>query len=334
MRRSSCHLRGLYQPARPPLREVLVRRRQHRISGREHAVQSPPSFLSSQSPIFRDMFSIPQPPAADDTMVEGCIVVHLQDTMKDIQNLLELLYDTWSVHKFHKPLHVSMLRTMLRMSRKYGFKHLRQEAINRLRMEFPSTLREFGESLGEYRFIDGEVDEIEFSVMLLAREQGIKSILPAIYVYVCVNRHSEDLEKYFVENRHILPVDLPISLLLGRDRITRAVATTTFRWLNKGTVPCKECTIPAVCAATARMISMQLLEMPTANLVQRAVFPWDRQRLEGAPLCAKCVATAKEVFENGRKVVWERIPDYFGLNDPALAGDWDEDEGEAEPEKL
>ncbi|KAJ3492732.1 hypothetical protein NLJ89_g11174 [Agrocybe chaxingu] len=288
------------------------------------------SFLSSQSPIFHDMFSIPQPPVVDDAIVEGCVVVHLQDMVKDVQNLLELLYDTWSVHKFHKKLTLSILRTMLRMGRKYGFKNLRQEAINCLRMEFPSTLKEFDASLEDYMFIDVGNEHVPFDAMILGREQGIKSIMPAIYVGICANHTSEELEALFVQNRHILPVDLPVSLLLGRDRIARAVRATTFRWLDETEVPCKRCKSPSVCTTATRTIAMRLLEASTEALVQRAVFPWDHQRLDNVSLCGKCVTTAKGIFEVGRKVVWGAIPDYFGLNNPALAGVWDEDTSEKE----
>lgn len=50
------------------------------------------SILSKYSEVFRDMFSIPQP--ADAEMLEGCPVVHLQDTKNDVAHVLSALFDT------------------------------------------------------------------------------------------------------------------------------------------------------------------------------------------------------------------------------------------------
>ena len=48
--------------------------------------------LSRHSPVFRDMFSIPQPTDSDDT-VDGCPIVRLSDSAEDVTHLLAALYD-------------------------------------------------------------------------------------------------------------------------------------------------------------------------------------------------------------------------------------------------
>lgn len=47
--------------------------------------------LAKQSSVFSDMFSVPQPP--NEPTVEGCPVVHVSDTAKDWEMLLEVLYE-------------------------------------------------------------------------------------------------------------------------------------------------------------------------------------------------------------------------------------------------
>src|ERR1700761_655826 len=47
--------------------------------------------LAQQSPIFRDMFSIPQP--VNEPTIDGCPIVHLSDAAKDWELLLETLYN-------------------------------------------------------------------------------------------------------------------------------------------------------------------------------------------------------------------------------------------------
>ena len=47
--------------------------------------------LMMQSPIFRDLLSLPQPHHA--AKVEGCPVVHLEDSAADVQELVHFLFD-------------------------------------------------------------------------------------------------------------------------------------------------------------------------------------------------------------------------------------------------
>ena len=51
------------------------------------------SMLSRHSSVFRDMFSVPQPPGDQESAVEGCSIVHLSDSPQDWENLLTLMYD-------------------------------------------------------------------------------------------------------------------------------------------------------------------------------------------------------------------------------------------------
>jgi hypothetical protein len=47
--------------------------------------------LARHSTVFSDMFSVPQPP--NEPTLEGCPIVHVSDTAKDWELLLERLYD-------------------------------------------------------------------------------------------------------------------------------------------------------------------------------------------------------------------------------------------------
>jgi len=50
--------------------------------------------LCRHSDVFKDMFSMPSPPAEaeDDTRVEGCPVIQLHDPVKDVEQMLSALY--------------------------------------------------------------------------------------------------------------------------------------------------------------------------------------------------------------------------------------------------
>lgn len=53
--------------------------------------------VARHSDVFRDMFSIPQPPAgtyASDDEIEGCPIVHIPDeSPEDLEVFLDVLYD-------------------------------------------------------------------------------------------------------------------------------------------------------------------------------------------------------------------------------------------------
>ena len=78
----------------------------------------------------------------------------------------------------------SVVAAMLRLGSKYEFNHLREDALFRLRAEFPTTLETWDELPPEYTYIL-EQDGILFDIINLAIEQGLWSILPSAY-YVCI----------------------------------------------------------------------------------------------------------------------------------------------------
>lgn len=49
------------------------------------------TMLARHSPVFRDIFSIPQP--GDEALIEGCPIIHLSDSAEDIRLTLLALYD-------------------------------------------------------------------------------------------------------------------------------------------------------------------------------------------------------------------------------------------------
>lgn len=117
------------------------------------------SQLSRHSAFFRDMFSLPQPAHKPDRSpsvrsvsllklkdidrewnIEGCPVVHLQDTAEDITNLLIALYDGPTFgHNDRQDYNVTS--GILRLATKYIIDSLRLKALNHLSTAWPSTLK-------------------------------------------------------------------------------------------------------------------------------------------------------------------------------------------------
>jgi hypothetical protein len=49
--------------------------------------------LASQSDVFKDMVSVPQPPSTDAETFEGCAVVYVHDTAEDMERFLRTILD-------------------------------------------------------------------------------------------------------------------------------------------------------------------------------------------------------------------------------------------------
>lgn len=47
--------------------------------------------LSESSSVFKDMFTLPQPPSMDEELIDGCPIVHLSDTAEEVTYMLEAL---------------------------------------------------------------------------------------------------------------------------------------------------------------------------------------------------------------------------------------------------
>jgi hypothetical protein len=65
-----------------------------RASGSTQRFRVHKSYLSQQSPVFEDMFSLPPAsPETVDEIYDGVTLVRMQDSAKDVASLLRALYD-------------------------------------------------------------------------------------------------------------------------------------------------------------------------------------------------------------------------------------------------
>ncbi|KAF8170322.1 hypothetical protein K438DRAFT_1982832 [Mycena galopus ATCC 62051] len=93
------------------------------------------SILSLHSSFFRDLEDLPQPP--DQPTIDGCPIVELQDTVEDVEYLLKGLQ---FLNQTALPFAVGAL---IRLGRKYDFKHLLDSAVACIIFENPTTLEKY-----------------------------------------------------------------------------------------------------------------------------------------------------------------------------------------------
>ncbi|TEB30554.1 hypothetical protein FA13DRAFT_1774702 [Coprinellus micaceus] len=103
-------------------------------------------YLARLSTIFSDAFSMPQPRDGAQLRVDGCHVLHLQDSAQDLAVVLSEIYD--------------------RIGRKYEIQHIFKEGGSRLRAEFPNTLWELSRFESQAGWLGIDVEEAEGTKVL------------------------------------------------------------------------------------------------------------------------------------------------------------------------
>ncbi|KAF7360149.1 hypothetical protein MVEN_00743400 [Mycena venus] len=128
--------------------------------------------LAKHSPVFEDMFAVPQP--LNEPTMEGCSIVHVSDTAKDWELLLEMLYDPF---RCEDTLPFDLVASMLRLGRKYEFKAAKENAKSRIHHEFPAKL----DSWIEVEMISTKIEfqeGFEVDLLNLVYECEITSSIP------------------------------------------------------------------------------------------------------------------------------------------------------------
>ncbi|TCD60222.1 hypothetical protein EIP91_010530 [Steccherinum ochraceum] len=154
------------------------------------------SILCSNSDVFRDMFTIPQPTDAETW--EGCPVVQLQDSKVDLVYVLRALFDSKNTDwfRYNHQATFEAVSALLRLGTKYQIEHLRQDAINRLPACFPSRLEDFAFAkpveppYGRWLYSNSSAmktiprPELSIAIVNLARSYDLLYLLPPAF-YGC-----------------------------------------------------------------------------------------------------------------------------------------------------
>ncbi|KAF8148191.1 hypothetical protein B0H34DRAFT_803034 [Crassisporium funariophilum] len=277
------------------------------------------SVFSKHSPIFRDMFAVPQPEASP--TLDGCPVVCLPDTKEDVHNVMSLLYDSISVCSARDKPSLSVLTTMLRMGKKYGFKGFRAEAIHRLQLDFPSTLESWDAHSMKFEHITATHWTALFDIFVLAHENTITTILPALYLRICLEFNINDIVNCIrdVNKKHLLLTDEPSNFQLGRDRLYNAIPNTTLQWLRD--TPLDACTDKANCSKSKVDFLTKVWGDP--HTIKYAINSWSKNEMPS--FCVSCNYFARKWYSAGRKINWAKLNSYFNLMDLKDAASDDED---------
>ncbi|KAF7297771.1 BTB domain-containing protein [Mycena kentingensis (nom. inval.)] len=255
--------------------------------------------LARHSTVFRDMFSVPLP--ADEPLTEGCPVVVLSgDTSEDWAYLLEAMYPAKLGFATKSPS-FPFLSATLRLSAKYDIPVFRQQCIDQLKLARPATLVGFNA-------------QVEASKL----NTTCPPFIHFLHKYCrLINRNHQsrtrELESAGVLSDGFAKLrDLSdqVTCLQGHIRMTKAYDKTPLKWLRPGgPIPSDACHSRLACESARQYLLNWMTETP-ANVA--ALFEeWDEDW--STRMCPKCTQRGKEIYEEGKKECWEKLPSYFGL---------------------
>ncbi|KDR71365.1 hypothetical protein GALMADRAFT_254142 [Galerina marginata CBS 339.88] len=262
------------------------------------------TILAKHSEVFADLFTVPQPDGED--TVDGCHLVHLQDSEKDFEDLLRAVYipeyfDSCSPDYDLEHI-LSFTSGILRLSTKYMIRYLRQRCISLLLNKLPHTYAGY-EAKSTSSNPDRYRSDTIMRAIKLARENNVPEIIP--YAYYCLSRFPH---KRFLKDR---PDDISwkdkMIVLIGRERLQWAQMSLShqFLLLFRRSPTCQS----SLCAhARSPHAEWHELEKHGSAHPLRAYEGWDNLNV-----CSDCITYCQARHLEGRKEVWQLLPTWFEL---------------------
>ncbi|KAH9474954.1 hypothetical protein JR316_0012053 [Psilocybe cubensis] len=262
------------------------------------------TILANHSEVFSDLFTVPQP-EGEETM-DGCHLVHLQDSAKDFEDLLRAVYipDHFESVTVESDLEsiLTFITGILRLSTKYMIRYLRQRCITLFLAKLPSTFAGY-----EAKSLSTTPDRYRSDTIMraiqLARETNVPEAIP--YAYYCLSRFPH---KRFLKDR---PDDISwkdkMIVLIGRERLQWAQMSLSHRFLLvfQRSPVC----VSAMCAhSRGPHAEWHEIERLGSAHPLRAYEGWDNMNV-----CKDCISYCQARHLEGRKEVWKCLPTWFEL---------------------
>ncbi|KAK7008073.1 hypothetical protein R3P38DRAFT_3027311 [Favolaschia claudopus] len=268
-------------------------------------------YLASQSPVFRDMLSLPPPQTAD--MMDGCPFVQLPDKAEDVIVFLKALMFSDFFESHPAPTTFAILTGVLRMSHKYDVNHLRKRALVHISANFPMTLDEY---LVWYRgkqpdwYLESTDNDLAM-LSILARELSFEWILPFAFYEICNSYNSELVilrEPHSFEDR--------VRLVAACRSFDSTAVTLMLEFLWPDDNPVDGCHSSGDCDE-ARLVCRRLAEdwrQRAGNDTPRGPLDiWEESDFARLHVCDACLANSKAQHQTAQQVFWDTLPETFGL---------------------
>ncbi|TBU28412.1 hypothetical protein BD311DRAFT_663539 [Dichomitus squalens] len=292
------------------------------------------SFLADRSPIFRDMFLIPQPPPSTATTEADSVaprVVELPDCTEDVYDLLRVLVPAGAASRPFSSHIIPTFDTIsacIRLGHKCQIDDIVEAGVGYLRDFFPR-------SLDAYREIVSPAGPPAFErvhaigVVNLARLTGASEVLPTA-IMKCASLPGSQLIAGFRRrdgthetlSEHDLALCVDAQRALMREHVWHAIELSApfdnancvdrARGSSSGT---------RLCVHVAKLVAAERAgEATAANVFEERDWPREGAgdpgvgaRGGGSRLCASCVEVLRRMEARCMQDTWNRLPEIVGV---------------------
>ncbi|KAJ6556677.1 hypothetical protein B0H10DRAFT_1894722 [Mycena sp. CBHHK59/15] len=261
--------------------------------------------LARQSNVFQDMLAFPQP--GDETLIDGCPVVQLQDDPKDVEDFFSAIFDSAFFEPPPSHCAFSTVAGILRLATKYDIAYLRRRALQHLNLIYPSTTFSWNLRRISGTIPSADLDDIENLTTIIALSQQVDTpwLIPAAM--------------YFLSTR---PMEVLVAANLSAALLAQCIILHgQLRQLEIMSIVCTfgdpvdvlKCTTAEQCRRT-RLRCMALI------MSEEQVHPLDpiSRRIAGVDpmirsLCAPCTAELEGDRRRNIDEVWDKLPQLLNL---------------------
>ncbi|KAJ7932802.1 hypothetical protein B0H13DRAFT_2307459 [Mycena leptocephala] len=281
--------------------------------------------LATHSSVFKDMLSFPQPP--DSELVEGCPLVRLPDSDKEVTPFLKALFYPEFFEPFPASTSFEIIPGCLRLSHKYGVDYLHRRALIHLSSEYRTKLVESDTSFYDGGDLSrpaaqhiswGRPTERTYLIatIQLAREVDAPWILPSAFYELAFNYR--ELGKAVFHGVVFNGVPASISaqdqdLFANGHNIQNASTMADILRFLFHPSEIEGCTSSKTCFS----LRLQAMESRRGNFRLYASTPlgvWDETDwISLDNLCPACLAVLKQTHEDARQAFWDKLPEIYGL---------------------
>ncbi|KAJ7154360.1 hypothetical protein C8R43DRAFT_1066365 [Mycena crocata] len=271
--------------------------------------------LAAQSPVFKDMFSLPQP--ADSEAVDGCPVVRLHDSKEDLTVFLRAIFDPEFLQPYPRWTELTTIASCLRLSQKYEVNFLRRRALVHLSARYPIRLADYDEYNPPVpmRDVNHRWDRWmpHIHAIQLARETDVPWILPLAFYKVSSAFSDEGSVMEFFDalsgrnngSPRLSAQDRQV-FLLGHHLQSHMTVTHILRFLLDGEIV-TGCITPTHCVSGRNWVYKDCLDTLKTDSNSPLEFFWQWAELEGR-VCSICLASLEQTHQEAREKLWADLP--------------------------
>ncbi|KAF9033652.1 hypothetical protein BJ165DRAFT_1357042 [Panaeolus papilionaceus] len=280
------------------------------------------SILARCSGLFKDLLTLPQPPSANKASNICPPIVQLYDDPEDLKHLLSaLIVNLGTVVTPTVPMEFSALSALLRLGEKYDIQHLRDNALLRLRAEFPTSYY-----CAKSKFTSSSLTYIKeqpgmtFDVIRLAGAEGVFRVLPwAFYCLAYGTTYQSAIIRGTPRRDGTMATlsddDCDIALR-GKGALLKMMTNYTSQWLFcNSTIESSSCTQRVECVGVFTSIRTAICRKQEEDPIC-PLLDWDtvsRRFYNGnTQLCSWCKKVAIDRHEDLRRKAWSALPYVFG----------------------